>query len=192
MIRSSLTVLAIALCPAAANAQDGGGSILEPGGPLLRSDVSGSRHADDDPAAGIRLGALLLKPALTLRSEADSNVLNRTNNKRGDIFVVFAPQLRATGSSGRVDYALQSRAALVRYATLTSQNRETFAADGEVAAALTASTNAQAKAGFVRGFELNGAPESQKTTAHQFVTTWLKRGWVCAPASPGQQSKRRL
>ena len=119
--------LAALLAPNSSFAQSREPFEVEPSGPLLRADVAGSRQPSGTEAIGVQVGSALVRPTATVRAEADSNVLNRSSDERGDVFVVLAPAVTATLDSGRSTVVLRAEAAVARFASLNSQNSETFA-----------------------------------------------------------------
>lgn len=129
MTAFSRIAFALAFVPCAAHGQSREAFEATPTGPLLRPDVAGSRQLEGMAAPGVRFGPALVQPSLTVRAEADSNVFNRTEDKKGDAFVVFAPTVQATAESGRASYVLRAEAALARYASVSSQDYETFGVD---------------------------------------------------------------
>lgn len=132
MTYSRLIAFAALLLPAASYGQSREPFETSSAGPLLRADVAGSRQPAGLEPAGVHAGTVLVQPSLSVRAEADSNVLNRSSSKRGDIYVVFAPAVKASGEAGRAGYVVQAEAAAARFAKLTSQNSETFGLDGSV------------------------------------------------------------
>jgi len=129
-----------------------------PQGPLLKNDVAGARQAYPVELSGVRVGPVTVLPSLTARVEADSNVLNRTNNTRGDVFVVLAPQLRAVSRSGDAMYVLQADAAITRFAKLTQQDRETFGLEANATVPVMNNIGLFGRASFDRRVELNANP----------------------------------
>lgn len=128
----------------------------EPSGPLLRSDVAGSRqHAGLEPN-GFYVGAILVKPSVTTRIEGDTNVLNRTSDKRGDVFVVITPAISAVGGTERATYVVRAQAAVARFARLSSQNSETFGIEANGQLQLTRKTSLFARVAFDRRNEPRG------------------------------------
>jgi hypothetical protein len=113
----------------------------EPSGPLLRNDVAGSRQPAGLEATGTRVGGFVVQPSVSVRLEGETNVLNRASNKRSDVSIVLAPAIKVTGESGQASYVFKAQAAVARYASLTSQNSETFGveANGRLAASNKAS-----------------------------------------------------
>jgi hypothetical protein len=128
----------------------------EPAGPLLRGDVAGSRQPVGLEANGIRVGAALVQPSVTTRIEGDSNVLNRAANKKGDVALVVAPSIKATAESGRASYVLKAQAAVARYASLSSQNSETFGVEANGRLALSNKAALFTRLAFDRKIEPRG------------------------------------
>lgn len=113
----------------------------EPSGPLLRSNVAGSRQQAGLEPVGIDLGGLQVQSSLSVRVEGDSNVLNRATKKRSDVFVVLTPTVSASGGTEQTNFVLRAQAAVARFGAITSQNSETFGieANGRVSVAKKAS-----------------------------------------------------
>lgn len=156
MIPFRLTTLAALLVSGTAFAQTREPFQAEPTGPLLRSDVAGSRqHAGLEPS-GIRAGGLIVQPSVTARVEGDTNVLNRATNKRGDVFVILSPSIKATGGTEQASYVLKAQAAVARFASVTSQNSETFGIEANGRLALTNKASVFARVAFDRRNEPRG------------------------------------
>lgn len=113
----------------------------EPSGPLLRSNVAGSRQQAGLEPVGIELGGLQVQSSLTVKVEGDSNVLNRSTKKRGDVFVVLTPTVSASGGTEQTNFVLRAQTAVARFGAITSQNSETFGieANGRVSVVKKAS-----------------------------------------------------
>lgn len=156
MIPFRLTILAALLVSGKAFAQTREPFQAEPPGPLLRSDVAGSRqHVGLDPS-GIRVGGLIVQPSVTARVEGDSNVLNRATNKRGDVFVVLTPSINAAGGTEEASYVVRAQAAVSRFASIASQNSETFGIEANGRLALTKKASLFARIAFERRNEPRG------------------------------------
>ncbi len=145
--------LAALLVPNAGFAQSREPFEAEPAGPLLRGDVAGSRQPVGTDAIGVHVGSALVQPTATMRTEADSNVLNRSSTKRGDVFVVFAPTVKATVESGRSSVVLRAEAAVARFASLSSQNSETFTLEANGSLKLSDNTALFARIAYDRKIE---------------------------------------
>ena len=138
--------------------------------PLLREDVAGTRQIPAYAAPGIHLGGLLVSPEVTLRADADSNVLNRRLGKRGDTAFTLAPAFRAAGELGRASVSFGAHAAVTRQARLSGQNRETFGADVQASVPLGPVLQLGLAAGWSRKQEPNygaGAAEGDSATLYQ-------------------------
>ena len=104
-----------------------------PQGALLRDDVAGARKIPGYTAPGLDLGGMHLAPSLTLRSEASSNVFNRSGGGRGDVWATVAPAVLAVGQTGTARFVVDGRASLARYARLSGYNTDTWALRGQAA-----------------------------------------------------------
>lgn len=141
MILFRLTLLATIFVSGTAFAQTREPFQSEPSGPLLRSNVAGSRQPEGMASEGITAGGIQIQPSLTVKVESDSNVLNRATQKRGSVFVVLVPTINAAGGTEQAGYVIRAQAAVARFASITSQNSETFGieANGRLAIAKKAS-----------------------------------------------------
>lgn len=127
-------VLAPLLAPTAAHAETRDPFQAEPPRALLRDYVAGSRQFADTEPKGVAFNGLTLLPSLTLRTDADSNVLNRSAGKTADVYATLSPALTVRGTAGKARFSLSAEAGLARYAGETAQNNETagVAAQGAV------------------------------------------------------------
>lgn len=157
MIPIRLIFLAVLLAPVAGHAQSREPFESEPAGPLLRGDVAGSRQPAGMEPLGVHAGPLLVRPSITARVGADSNVLNRTSEKRGDVFVVLATAVSASGETGRASYVLRAEAAAARFASERSQNSETFGAEANGRLAVADRGSVFARVSFDRKVEPPGS-----------------------------------
>ncbi len=141
MIFFRLTFLATIFVSGTAFAQTREPFQSEPSGPLLRSNVAGSRQQAGLASEGISTGGIQIQPSLTVKVESDSNVLNRATQKRGAVFVVVTPTVNAAGGNEQASYVVRAQAAVARFASITNQNSETFGveANGRLAVAKKAS-----------------------------------------------------
>lgn len=156
MISFRLPLLAMLCFSGTAFAQTREPFQAEPSGPLLRSNVAGSRqHAGLEPT-GFYVAGILVKPSVTTRIEADSNVLNRASNKRGDVFVVITPTISAVGGTERATYVVRAQTAVARFATVSSQNSETFGIEANGKLLLTKKASVFARVAFDRRNEPRG------------------------------------
>jgi hypothetical protein len=156
MIPFRLPILATLFVSGTAFAQTSEPFQAEPSGPLLRSNVAGSRQQPGQEAVGISVGDFLVQPSLTTRLEGDSNVLNRSSNKRGDLFIVIAPAIQAASGTEQANYVLKAQAAFARFASITSQNSETFGIEANGRMMLSKKTSVFARVAFDRRIEPRG------------------------------------
>jgi len=135
-----LAGIALATAPlaGAAHAEERDPFAPRPPLPLLRDDVAGTRQIPGYAAPGIRMGAFLVTPQAALAAEADSNVLNRRTDKRGDTALTLSGGFAARADLGRAALGLGASGSLVRYARLTGQNHETYALEAKAAVPLGA------------------------------------------------------
>lgn len=149
----SRIALALALIPGAAYGQSREPFEASPTGPLLRPDVAGSRQQEGLSPPGVRFGPALVQPSVSVRAEADSNVFNRTEDKKGDTFVVFAPAVQASAESGPASYVLRAEAAIARYVSIASQDYETFGVDANGSLQVSRSSSLFTRVSFDRKVE---------------------------------------
>ncbi|MBU3993295.1 MAG: outer membrane beta-barrel protein [Alphaproteobacteria bacterium] len=155
-LRYALLLAPVATAGAGAvQAQEADPFALRPPSPLLRDDVAGTRTFPGMAPAGRRAGPLRVFPAVSLRAGADSNVLGRTADRRGDAAITLAPALAATGTSGKAEYGLTAAAALTRYASLTDQNSETWDLGARITTPLAGRLTLAAGGGWSRRLEPN-------------------------------------
>ncbi len=126
-------------------------------GALLRTDVAGSRQPEGLEPLGIRAGSFLVQPSATARVNVDSNVFNQSTNKQGDVFVVFEPAVRVSGTDGQASYVLKAEAALARFATLAGQDRATFGVDAHGQLAIAPKAALFARVAYDRKIEPRGS-----------------------------------
>ncbi len=173
-----LVVAAVPLTlPGGALAQDRDPFTLRRTAPLLRDDVAGTRAIPGYEAPGLRMGALRILPEVTLRSEADSNLLNRARDKEGDVALTIAPAVTAAGDLGGTRLTLGASVSAVRHARLTAQDHETFALEAKAATSLTSVLELGVAAGWSRRAEPNytaGAASSDgSATLYQQIDATL-------------------
>jgi len=130
--------LATASLAGAAHAEERDPFAPRPPLPLLRDDVAGTRQIPGYAAPGVRMGAFLVTPQAGVAGEADSNVLNRRTDKRGDTALTLSGGFAARADLGRAALGLGASGSLVRYARLTGQNHETYALEAKAAVPLGA------------------------------------------------------
>lgn len=155
--------LALVLAPAAAHGQSRDPFLSQPAGPLLRDDVAGSRQIPGYEPAGVQVGALRVLPAVTGSVEGDTNVLNRTSDKRRDVYFTLAPAVTASGGSGKAAYVLRAEAAVTRFATLAKQNRETWKLGAQASVPLAGRVTVAVSGGYAREVEPNYAASAAAT-----------------------------
>ena len=155
--------LALVLAPAAASGQSRDPFLGQPAGPLLRDDVAGSRHIPGYEPAGVQVGPLRVLPSLTGSVEGDTNILNRTSDKRRDVYFTLAPAVTASGGAGKAEYVLRAEAAVSRFATLARQNRETWKLGAQASVPLTGRVTVAASGGYGREVEPNYAASAAAT-----------------------------
>jgi len=133
-----LAGIALAAAPlaGAAHAQERDPFAPRPPLPLLRDDVAGTRQIPGYAAPGVRMGAFLVVPQVSLAAEADSNVLNRRTDKRGDTALTLSGGFAAHADLGRTSLGLSASGSAARYARLTGQNHETYALEAKAAVPL--------------------------------------------------------
>jgi polysaccharide biosynthesis protein VpsM len=128
----------------------------EPSGPLLRNDVAGSRQPVGSQPTGVRIGGFVIQPSVAVRLEGDTNVLNRATRKKDDVAIVFAPSVKVVAESQRASYFLKIHADVARYASLSSQNSETFGIEANARLALSNKAALFTRLAFDRKIEPRG------------------------------------
>jgi hypothetical protein len=156
MIPFRLPFLATLFVSGTAFAQTSEPFQAEPSGPLLRSNVAGSRQQPGREATGTMVGGFIVQPSLTARIEGDNNVFNRSENKRGDIFVVIAPAINAASGTEQASFVLKAQAAVARFASISSQNSETFGIEANGRMMFTKKASVFARVAFNRRIEPRG------------------------------------
>lgn len=154
----ALAALGAAL-PLARPAHAGGDNVFPNGAspPLLRAEVAGNRQIAGYDAPGVRMGGFQIAPEAVVRAEADSNVLNRQTNRRGDTAMTLATAVTATGTFGVTGLRLVGAASLARFARLAAQNHETARIEAQATAPLGANLDAGVEVGWSRQREANPA-----------------------------------
>jgi len=155
--------LSLVLAPAAAHAQSREPAPGQPSGPLLRGDVAGSRQIPGYEPAGVQVGVLRVLPSATALVEGDTNVLDRSADKRGDAYVTFAPALTAAADTGQSRYVVQAEAAVTRFTRLARQNRETWKLGAQATVPLSGRLQATVAGGLARQVEPNFAATAAAT-----------------------------
>ena len=163
MIARGTVCLALAALPCLAGAAGSGMAraeerdpfALKPPLPLLRGDVAGTRQIPGHAPQGMRIGALLVHPQVTLRADADSNILNRANDRAGDVALRLAPAVRAEGESGPLRFALGAQGTVARHHKLSGQDHETFGIDAKAGLPLGGALTLGASGAYARKLEPN-------------------------------------
>jgi hypothetical protein len=125
---------------------------------LLRPDVAGSRQPPGFEQNGIQVGSMIVKADAKATIAGNSNILNRSQNERGDVYVVFEPTATLTSDWGRHQLAVKANAAVARFASVTRQNRETFGLEASGRLDFARQSSAFTRVSFARKVEPRDAP----------------------------------